>query len=541
MGLQPCACSELIRRDDGFLGWIVTHDHSRATTEILAGVAIAAHGSWEVGPLATQRPIAPARPADWLAFKAHFRDTGLPIGLMPLLSFADGYGGMVHCDGGRASLSCCIRRWRLERLAREHGQSAGEAVLGHILDSCPVLRPILDDATLDGPWLSAGPIQPGLRPCYRSGVFALGNAAGEAHPVVAEGISMAHAVRLAAGELVDSPSRRIEPAEGPRPNRPGVHVGLAWGVRSANPGRSGSRPVGPAAGPRSGYVAIAAGCTEPADLRGAAMRQSPIGRLARPHANIPRMPDMSFRIAGLGTAVPAHTMTQPEAIELAQQVICRTEQQSRLLSVLYRKAGVEQRHTALPHRIALEWLPPVSDSPAAERGVTLGPTTAERMRFFAEHAPPLAQQAASRALAEAGLEADQITHLVTVSCTGFDAPGVDAALLTGLALRPTTQRIQVGFMGCHGAINGLRVAQALAAADPTANVLLVCRRTVQPALPVPVGPGTDHRQRAVFGRRCGCRGMRILPTRQLECRRHRLVPVAGQPGRDELADRRSRL
>ena len=39
--------------------------------------------------------------------------------------------------------------------------------------------------------LSAGVIQPGIRPRYRDGVFVIGNAAGEAHPVVAEGISMA--------------------------------------------------------------------------------------------------------------------------------------------------------------------------------------------------------------------------------------------------------------------------------------------------------------------------------------------------------------
>jgi flavin-dependent dehydrogenase len=50
---------------------------------------------------------------------------------------------------------------------------------------------VLDKAIRDEPWLSSGPIHPGLRPCYRDGIFVVGNAAGEAHPVVAEGISMA--------------------------------------------------------------------------------------------------------------------------------------------------------------------------------------------------------------------------------------------------------------------------------------------------------------------------------------------------------------
>ena len=59
-----------------------------------------------------------------------------------------------------------------------------------------------------------------------------------------------------------------------------------------------------------------------------------------------------------------------------------------------------------------------------------------------------------------------------MSCTGFVAPGVDLALIRGLGLRPTVERTHVGFMGCHGALNGLRVANAFAAADPAARVLL---------------------------------------------------------------------
>jgi len=183
---------------------------------------------------------------------------------------------------------------------------------------------------------------------------------------------------------------------------------------------------------------------------------------------------LMFVIQGIGTAVPEHTMSQGEATQLAHEVICRDDQQRRLLSVLYRKAGVENRFTALPHRTALQWLPP-----PGEDGITVveappisGPTTAERMEFYASCAPAIAVSSAGKALAEASLAPGEVTHLVTVSCTGFDAPGVDIALIDQLGLPPTTQRVQVGFMGCHGALNGLRVAKALAEADPDARVLL---------------------------------------------------------------------
>jgi len=70
-------------------------------------------------------------------------------------------------------------------------QRAADAVLGHILDSCEGARQALRRAKLDGHWLSAGPIQPGIRRNYADGIFFTGNIAGEAHPIIAEGISMA--------------------------------------------------------------------------------------------------------------------------------------------------------------------------------------------------------------------------------------------------------------------------------------------------------------------------------------------------------------
>jgi menaquinone-9 beta-reductase len=188
--IQPARCVHVEKAAVGFRCRLeVGSKHE--TQEFAASIVIAAHGSWDLGQLATERKPSATRPGDLLAFKAHFVNADLPPGLMPLLSFADGYGGMVHCDAGKVSLSCCIRRSRLELLSRHEGQSAGGAVLGHILDSCPVMRPVLDRATLADAWLSAGPIQPGVRPRHVEGMFVIGNAAGEAHPVVAEGISMA--------------------------------------------------------------------------------------------------------------------------------------------------------------------------------------------------------------------------------------------------------------------------------------------------------------------------------------------------------------
>lgn len=164
----------------------------RATaTAVRAPIVLAAHGSWEPGSLPTQTQHMPARSADLLAFKTHFVNSDLPAGLMPLLAFPGGYGGMVHGDGGRVTLSCCIRRDWLREIRGHVVADAGATVLAHIQESCLGVRQALAGARREGSWLAAGPIRPGVRLRERGGVFPIGNAAGESHPVIAEGISMA--------------------------------------------------------------------------------------------------------------------------------------------------------------------------------------------------------------------------------------------------------------------------------------------------------------------------------------------------------------
>jgi flavin-dependent dehydrogenase len=154
-------------------------------------VVIAAHGSWEPGNLTSQHlPQAP-QPGHLFGFKAHLKNTELPGELMPLLAFPGGYGGLVHSNGGLVSLSCCIRRDVLMRLTRGPSGTAGSAVLTHILETCSAARRVLHKAQLADKWLSSGPIRPGIREMYKDGIFRVGNAAGEAHPAVAEGIGMA--------------------------------------------------------------------------------------------------------------------------------------------------------------------------------------------------------------------------------------------------------------------------------------------------------------------------------------------------------------
>lgn len=182
-----------------------------------------------------------------------------------------------------------------------------------------------------------------------------------------------------------------------------------------------------------------------------------------------------FVIDGIGTATPEHSISQQDAADIAQWLYQNdsdsAEGSRNRLHLLYAKAGVRTRHSVLllsstnGSSARQDFYSP-SRSPA-----DAGPTTESRMRRYEDEASPLAIRAASGALSDARYDPSEITHLITVSCSGFSAPGMDLAIIRELGLPPATQRTHVGFMGCHGALNALRVAQAFAA-EPNARVLV---------------------------------------------------------------------
>lgn len=185
---------------------------------------------------------------------------------------------------------------------------------------------------------------------------------------------------------------------------------------------------------------------------------------------------MSFVIHGLGIAHPPEYVTPEDGLKVARFLAGPDVRTSTWLAPVYANSGADRRYQILAGAVVNDVLGGTNHTgspflPTPERD-GVGPTTAERMQIYAAEAGPLAVRAAKAALAESGFPPAAITHLIAVSCTGFVAPGVDLALISGLGLKPTVQRTHVGFMGCHGALNGLRVAKAFAVTDPKARILL---------------------------------------------------------------------
>lgn len=180
---------------------------------------------------------------------------------------------------------------------------------------------------------------------------------------------------------------------------------------------------------------------------------------------------MSFAILAIASATPPRRITQDAAAAMAVTFGNVPPGRERSLAALYQQTRIRTRGSVLLETPAGDgavqrFFPPAT-GPEDE-----GPTTAARMERYHQEAGGLAVAAAREALSLSGVEAGSVTHLVTCSCTGFANPGVDLQIVADLGLSPSVARTHVGFMGCHGAFNSLRVAGAFAA-DPRSVVLVV--------------------------------------------------------------------
>ncbi|MGZ8550937.1 MAG: type III polyketide synthase [Chitinophagaceae bacterium] len=175
------------------------------------------------------------------------------------------------------------------------------------------------------------------------------------------------------------------------------------------------------------------------------------------------------KIVSIGTAVPAFHHSQDNILDFMQRVYAPDEAGRRRLKYLYHKGGISSRYSVIP-----DYSLPASSwkfySPT--ENLEPFPNLEKRMQWFRKEAAPLSMQAIQSCL-ENHSQA-RITHLITVSCTGMSAPGLDLELVELLQLPATTVRTAVNFMGCYAAIHALRLADAFCRADEDANVLVVC-------------------------------------------------------------------
>jgi predicted naringenin-chalcone synthase len=181
---------------------------------------------------------------------------------------------------------------------------------------------------------------------------------------------------------------------------------------------------------------------------------------------------MKSHITAIGTAVPPNQITQAQVADFMAQALEMEESEARRLRALYRASGIQTRHTVLDDYTRQ---PGEFEFYGNQVGMEPFPAIDQRMELYRKHATPLCIRAIGDCFyAIPDFDKTSLTHLITVSCTGMYAPGIDIEIIEQMGLPTHVQRTAINFMGCYAAFPALKAADHICRANPEAVVLIVC-------------------------------------------------------------------
>jgi len=186
---------------------------------------------------------------------------------------------------------------------------------------------------------------------------------------------------------------------------------------------------------------------------------------------------VSASIHLIRTASPSNRYAQEKVGEAMAKQLDPTSKGARLARKIYRSSGIDFRHSVIGDlNQFVDQVPVETEGLFFDTQQTfLSPTTGVRNAMYSEHARTLFSEVAASLIDDCPtFSREDVTHVITVSCTGFFAPGPDYYVVKDLGLDTSTKRFHIGFMGCYAAFPALKMAKAFCAEDPNAVVLVVC-------------------------------------------------------------------
>jgi predicted naringenin-chalcone synthase len=170
----------------------------------------------------------------------------------------------------------------------------------------------------------------------------------------------------------------------------------------------------------------------------------------------------------LGTAVPQYKYAQNDLAKWMHQRLDKNDERlGRVFRLLYEKTSIDTRYSVLPDFLANGKNTKLFINKAKE------PKVEERLAVYKNEAANLGELAVKNCLKKTTIKPKEITHLISVSCTGMSAPGLEIELKKKLKLNPHTQTHAVNFVGCYAVFPALKMADAFCKANPNAVVLIV--------------------------------------------------------------------
>ena len=174
------------------------------------------------------------------------------------------------------------------------------------------------------------------------------------------------------------------------------------------------------------------------------------------------------QLQSVGTALPPHVLSAEETKAVLPPLTADRERWQQLVDA----SRIRRRHLVVPVGELL-------------RRNTLG----ERAQDYERQAVALGEAAARDALVTAGIDPKSVHTIISISCTGYMLPSLDAYLVSHLELDATVRRIPITELGCSGGVAALGLATALVRPNADGCALIVsvepCSLCLQVAEPTP--------------------------------------------------------
>lgn len=175
-------------------------------------------------------------------------------------------------------------------------------------------------------------------------------------------------------------------------------------------------------------------------------------------------------IYAIGTAVPPNKIPQEHHYSILESANGLSRLEKLTLRKIYSRSGISYRHSVLNEFAGNDNAGNVLFHPSGKYENT---PVAQRMELYEQYAPALCAQAAEACFNTLpSVSRKDITHIITFSCTGMYAPGLDIHLVEQLGLQRNVERTCINFMGCYAAINALKSAYHIARSQPGAIILI---------------------------------------------------------------------
>ena len=175
-------------------------------------------------------------------------------------------------------------------------------------------------------------------------------------------------------------------------------------------------------------------------------------------------------ILAISTSVPKTYMKSEEYIVFMAELLSLEEDKASIMCDFVKRIEIKKRHSVIQDfkKPSQEWKFFNAQYPSEF------PSTELRNSIYKKEALKLSYSSAEKVLKNWGRSRNDITHIIYVSCTGLQAPGIECLLVNKLKLLPTVERLAINFMGCFGAFRAISIAKAIAMQNSSHRILIIC-------------------------------------------------------------------